>query len=206
MTGYWAKLTLLGGIFLIILGVNAKADPALYVLTPSNVRVGFAVDNLWGLVKITGDLTRFTGTLLLDFNTPENSAVQVIADSASVSTGWDLADQMLMAGDYLNVAAYPLIRFDSDRVETKGTDVQVVHGHLTMRGVARDQDLIVQNDQPHLDGELGLVADFTVTGSFKRSDFGMTADQTIVSDQVEFFIHAQLGLKSDDESITLFVR
>jgi polyisoprenoid-binding protein YceI len=181
-------------ILLVASPTLTRATVKPYPLSPSDVQVGFSVDNLWGLVKITGDLTLFRGDLNLDFDQPEQSSVSVVAQSKSITTGWDFADSMLMGQSYLDVLEFPEIRFGSVQVETINPDHQVVHGHLTLRGITRDLDLIVLHDQPHEESDIGLSTNLSVSGSFNRSDFGMGSDLSIISDRVEFFIHTRLVL------------
>lgn len=77
--------------------------------------------------------SHFSGELLLDLDTPQNSRVDATAEAAIHSHRWDNANRMLQSSDYLDPANYPTVHFVSDRVEQLGPDHVVLHGHLTLR-------------------------------------------------------------------------
>ena len=190
---------------LIALYLLASFNPAeaaiLYQIKPEFVHIGFIVDNLFGTFSTSGTFGEFSGNLLLDLDAPEGSRVDVSINSQSVQTGWELADSMLKSDDFLDPDHFPAIRFISDHVNSLGQDHAVMHGHLVIRGISHPQDLDAWiENRSDLEGS-GPVADFTVKGLLKRSDYGMSSDYPLVSDVVTLDIRAHILLTPVDTSL-----
>lgn len=176
----------------------AHSEPMLYRIEPRYTTLEFVVDNMWGSFTTTGNFTRFSGELLLDLDSPQNSRVDVTAEAASIHTAWDNANQMLLSGDYLDPAHFPTVHYVSDRVEKLGPDHVVLHGNLTIRGVTRPLDLDARLKSRHVEPGVGPVADFVVKGQFGREDFGMTADYPLVAKDVSLQINSYILLAFAD--------
>ena len=176
----------------------AYSAPMLYDIEPHYTTLEFVVENMWGSFSTTGSFTRFSGELLLDLDTPENSHVDVTAEAASILTVWDNANRMLVSGDYLDPAHFPTVHYVSERVEKLAPDHVILHGHLTLRGVTCPVDLDARLKSRHNEPGVGLVADFVVKGQFAREDFGITADYPLVAKEVSLRISSYILLASED--------
>jgi polyisoprenoid-binding protein YceI len=182
-------------VLALALASSKAADAAvLYHIESRTVTVGFHVENMWGAFATTGNFRQVSGDLLLDFDDPRNSRVDVNAIAASVETGWATANQMLLSPGYLDPSRYPAIHFVSQSVDPLGADHVIIHGQLTIRGITREQDLDARFEGRHDQPGLGPVADFVVTGAFERGSFGMTADHPLVAERVLLQIHARIRL------------
>jgi polyisoprenoid-binding protein YceI len=174
--------------------VPADAGTIRYRIDPSYTSIAFDVDNLGGLFATHGLFGKFHGVLALDFATPENSRVDVTADTASIATGSSVVDDTLRSSDYFNPPRFPTIRYVADRVDRAGPDRFLLHGHLTIRGITLPQTFTARlegrGDRP---GQ-GPVANFVVDGTINRDDYGMTADPLMVSSTVAVTIRAHILL------------
>lgn len=90
-----------------------------------------------GVSMQTAEFTKVNGTLNLDPDSVEKSAVDVTIDASSISTGFGPLDDHLKSKDFLEVATYPQITFKSTEVKKTGDDTADVTGDLTIHGVTK---------------------------------------------------------------------
>jgi len=148
-----------------------------FKIDPSRSTIAFKVRHMLGTAK--GKFSKFTGTIVLDREHPEQSLVNVSIEAASIDTGIAKRDEHLR-GELFNVAKYPEITFQSRRVKRTGASTGEITGDLTMRGVTRAIVLSVQ-----LEGSRWRVK----TAPLRRSQFGLvfsTSAETVsmISDEV----------------------
>jgi len=189
----------LAGLFVAAgVGIAAPAMAGdLYRIQPGTTTIGFSVDHL-GLFSTEGSFDRFEGNLLLNLADPSNSRVEVRVDTTSVSVPSDLAEDKLRSADYFDPARFPQMRFKAVSVKDLGNDRVEITGDLTIRDITRREVLQAALTGRRTDPETKTeVADFVASGTVERADFGMTADQDFVSNDVQLNIsaHIQLGPK-----------
>lgn len=193
MHRHLARLAIAAGI-----GIAAPAAASdLYRIQPGTTTIGFSVDHL-GLFSTEGSFDRFEGNLLLNLADPSNSRVEVRVDTTSVSVPSDLAEDKLRSADYFDPARFPQMRFKAVSVKDLGNDRVEITGDLTIRDITRREVLQAALTGRRTDPETQTeVADFVASGTVERADFGMTADQDFVSNDVQLNIsaHIQLGPK-----------
>ncbi|PWR18106.1 YceI family protein [Zavarzinia aquatilis] len=166
----------------------------LYRIQPGTTTIGFSVDHL-GLFSTEGSFGRFEGNLLLDLTDPSDSRVEVRVDTTSVSVPSDLAEDKLRSADYFDPARFPQMRFKAVSVKDLGNDRVEITGDLTIRDVTRREVLQAALTGRRTDPETKAeVADFVASGTVERADFGMTADQDFVSNDVQLNISAHIQL------------
>lgn len=167
---------------------------ALYAIDPRTGKIEFSVSHL-GLFRSHGEFTRFDSKLTIDSQHPERTAISVVIQTASVAMAWQDAAQLLRSRDFFDAARYPDARFTSTSVVPVSADHYQVKGDLEVRGVTHpimlEADLIDRHLDPKTDSEVG---DFIVQGHLLRSAFGMTADPTFISDQVDLRISAHIQI------------
>lgn len=175
-------------------GSPSLAMPLTYKILPGSTDIGFAVDVL-GLTTCTGEFSKFSGTLTIDLDQPEMSAVDVKIDANSASMEWSLATQMILGESYLDALHFPVLQFVSDHVAMLGDGKVKMDGILTLRGISHQESFVADLSGRHWNKEKQAEqADFSATGTVKRSDYRMDEDQSLLDDQVTFTIHARLLL------------
>jgi polyisoprenoid-binding protein YceI len=175
------------------LGATAQAGDT-FKIDPSHSTIAFKVRHMLGTAK--GSFTKFSGTIDVDREHPEQSSVNVTIQAASIDTAIVKRDDHLR-GELFNVAKYPEITFKSRRVKQTGANSGEIAGELTMHGVTRAITLSVQL----LSGPEALAKNPTsrwrvTTAPIKRSQFGLVFSRSaetvsMISDDVSVDIEIE---------------
>jgi len=161
-----------------------------YTVEAAHTRVQFTVDHM-GFSDWYGDFSGVSGTLSID---PANLAagkVDITVPTSSVSTTNTELDGTLKGKQWFDAATYPTIRFVSTKIEPTGAKTARVTGNFTLHGVTKPLTLEARfngagiNPITHM-YDLG----FNLTGTIKRSDFGVAAFVPVVADEVDIRISA----------------
>ena len=103
-------------------------------------QVGFSVRHL-GVSRVRGTFTDFSAEVVVG-ETPEESSLVAVVQTASVDTGNADRDAHVRSADILHVEARPTLTFRSTRIE--GTfEEATVHGELTLGEVTAPATLEV---------------------------------------------------------------
>jgi polyisoprenoid-binding protein YceI len=129
------------------------------------------------ITKVRGAFKTFKGTLELDESNTLGS-VSVLIDASSIDTSEPKRDEHLRSSDFLDVATYPTLAFDSRSIERSGDRYQV-QGDLTIHGVTRRVALEAEFQGQGKDPWGGQRAAFSAKASINREDFGLTWNQVL---------------------------
>lgn len=178
--------------FAVAFLLMAAGPPSLYRIDQRYGNVGFSITSL-GMFTTEGRFDRFQGELLLDPEHPERTHIDVSVDGNSVEMPLEDEVTMLRSPEYFDTSRHPIERFVSNAIEQLSPSRYVIHGILQIRGVSLPQNLDAVVSERHADPAKHIEwADFVVTGQLRRSAFGMTADQTMVSDVIHLKIRLRL--------------
>jgi len=162
--------------------------------------IEFAVDNA-GLFTAEGQFKRFRSDLTIDEAHPERTKIVVDVEAGSVDMFWPEGVTMLRSPEYFDVLQFPDVRFKSLNVEAVTPDHYIIRGALEIRRIQQPCVLDARMVGRHMDAANKMeIADFVVSGALKRSDFGMMADQGLVSDTVTLKITAHILLNPADRA------
>jgi len=168
----------------------AAAQAGAYVVEPTHTRVTFSVDHL-GFTDYNGDFTGASGSLTLDPQNVEAAVVDVTVPTDTLSTTNAQLDTMLKGGQFLNVPAFPTMHFKSTHVEKTGAGTALVTGDLTIHGVTKPETFTVQFHGSGVDAfTKAYTVGFGLTGTIKRSDFGVGYGVPLIGDDVTLRIAA----------------
>ena len=174
------------------LAANAAADS--YSIDPYHTFVHFEVDHL-GFTKIRGYIGKASGKFSLD-PAAKSGTLDVTLQTASVSTGDNdkgsrarSRDEHLRSPDFFNVAEFPTMTFKSTKVVWKGDQPGTVEGNLTLLGVTKPVTLNIDHWRcgPNPSNKKEMCGG-TVSGSLKRSDFGMKFGVPSIGDELALWI------------------
>ena len=170
----------------------SKVIPGDYMLEPNHGRI------MWRLLH-QGYSHFFTilsdnkGTLKLDVANPEKSQLDVTINMASVNPLVPAEHFLpLLKGDKMfNTDKFPVATYKSTKITRTAPNKATVTGDLTFLGVTKPVNLDVTFNQAGEGPAPGYKVGFDATGTFKRSEFGLTNLLPSVADDVELTIEAE---------------
>jgi polyisoprenoid-binding protein YceI len=144
-----------------------------YQLDPAHTYPSFEADHLGGLSVWRGKFTRNSGTVSLD-RTAKTGTLEVSVDPASVETGLATLDEHLESDAFFDVTQYPTITYKGTDIRFDGDKPVEVIGTLTMHGVTRPLNLMIESfkcmPHPVLKRE---VCGVEASAHLNRADYGM---------------------------------
>lgn len=171
-----------------------QAEPVAYDLDLAQSRVEFTYQ--FGEDSVTGQFPDFAVDLLLDFDDVPNSSVTAVLQTGSVKGGFVFATQALRGPQVLDVEQFPDIRFRSEKILVRGTDI-IVDGQITVRGIQLPITMTVRlfratGSLPTERDDLTLV----MTGQIDRNDFEASGFPDFVGPILEITITAKINRRS----------
>jgi polyisoprenoid-binding protein YceI len=170
---------------------SAPTPPAgIYSLEPHHAQVLFGIDHM-GFSTFYGTFSGASGTLKLVPGNPAYSQLDVSVPTASVTTINDTLNEELRSADWLDATAFPTMTFHSTKVVVTGPGTADVTGDLTLHGVTHSETLKAKLNTPGVNPlDKAYTVGFEVSGSIKRSDFGVKKYVPLVGDDVQLIISA----------------
>ena len=153
-------------------------------LDPTHSEITFKVRHMM-ISNVKGSFTDFTSELESEDDAFKNVTVKTIIKTDSVNTNNADRDNHLKGEEFFNVAANPVITFESNSLNDEIT------GNLTINGITKPVTLDVEFGGINVDPWGNTKAGFSFEGKIKRSDFGLNwnaaleAGGVMVSDEVK---------------------
>ena len=164
------KLLLISVSCLVVIASPVRGET--YKFDPTHSKIGFQLRHLLGPAR--GEFHKFTGTIDIDGEHPERSAVTAIIQVASIDTKIAKRDQHLRSPDFFDAAKFPEITFRSRAVKRTGADSGDITGDLTMHGITRPITLHVKLAGPITGDSLPARTRWQVTTDpIHRKDFNL---------------------------------
>jgi polyisoprenoid-binding protein YceI len=122
-----------------------------------------------------GQFEKFSGTIEIDEQNPENTKVDIQIDAASINTRQADRDAHLRSPDFLDAPTYPNITFKSKKVQQTSANTVKLIGDLTIRDVSKEVVLDV-NYEGTRKSPFGpfLAAGFNAETTISRKEWGLT--------------------------------
>jgi polyisoprenoid-binding protein YceI len=168
---------------------SAIGAPGEYDIDQRFATISFAT-RVFGLLHSEGRFLHFQGHLSIDFADPRATTIAVTVDDEAIDMTFPGGAGLLRSEAYFDSTHYPTIIFRSTAVEPGLAGHYTVRGLLTIRGVTRDETLDVVLG--HGAGGNPATMDFVASGIIHRSDFGMVAGSTVISNTIVLTIHANV--------------
>lgn len=144
----------------------------------SHSGIHFSVRHLV-IAKVRGQFARWSGTITAQAGDPSSGSVSVVIDTSSIDTGVADRDAHLKSADFLDVAQFPEITFNSTRVEkAKDRELKIV-GQLSIRGISREVVLVAEYAGSAKDPWGNERAGFAAKTAIDRKEFGLTWNQAL---------------------------
>jgi len=157
---------------------SAPVPKGAYEIDKAHTSLVFRVSHL-GFSTYTGRFTRVDAKLDFDPARIAASRVNVTIDPRSIEA--DNAPSgfldALAGKDWLDAGRFPAMSFHSKAVEIKGANSFRIHGDLTLHGVTKPIVLDARYNGGYAGHpmEPNARVGFSAHGTFKRSDFGVSA-------------------------------
>lgn len=151
------------------------------------------------IANVRGEFSKISGTVKFDPQKLALSGINAEIDVQSISTREPKRDEHLKSPDFLDAANFPVIKFQSKKVEADGPAGYKVTGDLTIRGVTREVVLFVEGPTPEIKDPWGQIrrgAEALTT--IHRKDYGLAWNQVLetggwmVGDEVEISLEVEL--------------
>jgi polyisoprenoid-binding protein YceI len=174
--------------------VSTFLEAGTWTIDPAHTSIGFSVKHLMA-ARVRGRFDSFSGTITAA-DTPEESAVEVSIDAASIDTGIEDRDEHLRSGDFLDAENFPTLTFASTDVRESDSGWEI-EGDLTIRGVTKPVVLEADFGGVVEDPWGNEKAIFSAATTIEREDWGLTWNQALeaggwlVGKKVKIEIEAQ---------------
>jgi len=187
-----AFLLLVAGLALAPLA-PVRAAVETYDLDPVHSWVGFTVAHFF--TKVPGYFAKVKGSAVVDREHMEKSTAEGVIEAASITTNTPKRDDDLRSSNFFAADKFPTITFKSKAWKSTGANTYDVSGTLTMKKVAKDIVIKVTSlgFGPGMKG--APISGWDATVTLDRRDFGITADQGMIGNNVEVVIHIEADLR-----------
>jgi len=173
-----------------------RAETELYDIAPAHSWVGFSVRHFF--TQVPGFFGKVKGTFTVDRANLENSMADSVIDVASITTSAALRDEHLRSDKFFDAEKYPTMTFKSKTWKRSGNaeELFVVTGDLTIRDVTKEVVLKVKSlgFGPGMQGN--PICGWELSTLLDRRDFGITAAQGPVGNEVDVRINIEAGLRT----------
>ncbi|MDQ3845887.1 MAG: YceI family protein [Bacteroidota bacterium] len=189
------KITFFFSLLVLSLGVWAQTT---WKADPLHSRLGFTVTHL-GIADVPGHFSVYDVTITASKDDFSDAVVELTAQTASINTRVDPRDKHLKSTDFFDVEKYPTMRFKSSSIKKVGKNQYKLSGNLTLRGITQPVTVDMQyrgtTANPNAKG--APVAGLQITGTIKRSDFGVGTGfpPPMISDEVVIKADGEFGQK-----------
>ena len=168
-----------------------------YVLDPAHTSVVWSISHA-GLSQFTARFDDISGVLSYNSVSPELSRVDITIDPNSVNTGLPEFDKTIASDSrYFDAETHPSIRFTASTITKTSENSGDILGDLTFRGQTHPVTLQTTfYGAGKSFGHPGKTLGFSATGSFKRSDFGLTYLKNFgIGDEITLRIETEFNEK-----------
>lgn len=164
------KITILSAALFLLF---AFTTPSNWNVDNAHSKLTFTVTHL-GISDVSGLFKNFDVNVSSSKPDFSDAVFNLTADVASVNTEVEMRDNHLKSADFFDAAQYPKLTFKSTAIKPAGKNQYKLTGDLTLHGVTKQvtMDLLYRGtvENPMSKKQ---TSGFQVTGTIKRSDFGI---------------------------------
>jgi polyisoprenoid-binding protein YceI len=176
-----------------------------WTIDQAHCEIGFRVRHLM-IAYVKGTFKTFDASIYTTSRDFTSAEIDLWIDPSSIDTGDTKRDEHLKSADFFDVNNHKQITFTSSTIGKPDTDGNhELWGELTMIGVTKNVKLNAQFGGIIKDPWGNEKAGFTISGTIKRSDWGLVWNANIetgglmVSDEVTISCEIELFNKGQDE-------
>jgi polyisoprenoid-binding protein YceI len=157
--------------------------------------VGFSVNHL-GINDIIGNFTTYESKITTSKEDFSDAQFEFSADVASVNTGNTMRDEHLKKEDMFDAAKFPKFTFKSTSISKIKENTYKLVGDLSLKGITKKVELTAKYNGSLLHPMYKKTfAGFHITGTVKRSDFGIAKEMPapMLSDEVAINVDTEFS-------------
>lgn len=181
----------------LLLSVSAIAQ-ITWVEDPMHSKLGFTVTHL-GIADVPGYFDDYDVAITSSKPDFSDAVVHLTADVKSINTQVEQRDNHLRSADFFDAEKYPTMTFKSTSIRKLKNGNYELTGDLTIHGTTKQVKVNMLHrgttENPNADG--APVAGIQITGTIKRSDFGVGPGfpPPMISDEVRIKADGEFGQK-----------
>lgn len=187
------KLTLLSlsAISAILLSFTA-IEASTWTLDKSHAKLGFSITHLM-VSDVEGSFRSFESKITSTKADFSDAVVELTADANSIDTDNDKRDEHIKNADFLETSKFSTLTFKSTSFKKVSGNNYKVKGNLTLHGVTKPVELSAVAKTGVNPMNKKTIAGFKITGTIKRSDFGIGAKYpaAVLSDEITLNANAE---------------
>jgi polyisoprenoid-binding protein YceI len=177
------KITILSAALFLLF---AFTTPANWNVDNAHSKLAFTVTHL-GISDVSGLFKNFDVKVTASKEDFSDAVFELSADAASVNTEVEMRDNHLKSADFFDAAKYPKLTFKSTSIKPAGKDLYKLTGDLSLHGITKQvtMDLLYRGTVENPMSKKPT-SGFQVTGTIRRSDFGIGEKfpAAMISDEV----------------------
>jgi polyisoprenoid-binding protein YceI len=180
--------------------IVAFFSTAIYAQTtwnadPMHSKLTFSITHL-GISDVDGLFNKFSASATTNKADFSDAVFELSVEVPSINTQVEMRDNHLRSADFFEVEKYPSMTFKSTSITKVSKDKYKLTGNLTLRGITKPVTMNLWYRGTNVDPKTkSSTSGFQLTGTIKRSDFGVGPKfpAPILSDEVQ--------IKADGEFI-----
>jgi polyisoprenoid-binding protein YceI len=169
-------------------------EPSTWTIDKGHSKLGFSITHLM-VSEVEGGF-KFSDVKITAVNEDFSDAVvEMTADAKSINTDNEKRDEHLRSADFMDTEKFPTITFKSKSFKKAGDKTYKVTGDLTMHGVTKSVELNAVCRTGTNPMSKKLIAGFKISGTIKRTDFGIgaTTPAAMLSDEIMLNANAEFA-------------
>ena len=174
-------------LFAAVISLTAYTAVNSWNVDKMHSNLGFSITHL-GISDVSGSFKNFDVNIKTSREDFSDASFELSADVASINTAVEMRDNHLRSADFFDAEKFPKMTYKSTSIKAAGKNRYKITGDLTLHGVTKTvtMDLwyrgTVENPMSK-----APTSGFQVTGTIKRSDFGIGAKfpAPMLSDEVQ---------------------
>ncbi|MBT1702187.1 YceI family protein [Chryseosolibacter indicus] len=170
--------------------------PSTWKLDAAHSKLGFSITHL-SVSEVEGSFKKVDATIVATKDDFSDAKVTMTADVNSIDTDNEDRDAHLKKPDFFDAEKYPTITFESTSFKKTGEKTYKVKGNLTLHGVTKPVELDAKVNIGTNPMSKKTIAGFKITGTIKRTDFGISKDTPSVMLSDEVAIEANIEFAKD---------
>ena len=181
----------------VLLSIASFAQTT-WTADPYHSKLAFTVTHL-GIADVPGHFDKYDVSVTSSKPDFSDAVVELTAQVNSINTRIEPRDNHLKSADFFNAEKYPTMTFKSTSIKKAGKDKYTLNGNLTLLGVTKpvSVSMLYRGTTANPNAKGAPVAGIQITGTIKRSDFGLGAGfpAPMISDEVTIKADGEFGKK-----------